>query len=103
MEFREVQDLDEAPPQPARARTGTVIVFLAAFAMILSYIIVYAVPNALIAADVLSPRPAGGDERPMMLLRTFFTLFGIFVAVGAVFCWASRRQLRRIERMAEAE
>lgn len=103
MEFREVQDLEEAPLQQARARTGTVVVFLAAFAMIVSYIIVYAVPNALIAADVLSPRPAGGDDRPMMLLRIFLTLFGVFVAVGMIFCWTSRRQLRRIERMVEAD
>jgi len=102
MEFREVQEVDESPPQ-TQARTSTVLVFLAAFAIIVSYIIVYAAPNALTAAGVLSPRPAGGDDRPMMMLRTFFTLFGIFAAVGLFFGWASRRQLRRIEKMADAE
>lgn len=83
-------------------RLWTVLVFLAAFALLLSWIAVYAIPNALIAADLLAPFPADSDSRPAWMLKAFAALAALFILLAAVFHWLSARQLRRIDEMADA-
>jgi hypothetical protein len=85
------------------ARTTTVVVFLAAFAVMASWLGVYAVPNALAAAGLIGDWSTDGDARPVWMLRVFITVFGSFATIGMLFRWASRRQLRRIDAMADAD
>ena len=91
------EDLRDVP------RTSTVLVFLAAFAIMVSWLSVYALTNALISAGIMSPWPDGVDPRPRWMLHAFGGFFGAFAIIGLYFRWASRRQLRRIDAMADAE
>lgn len=89
------------PCGPRAPRTATVLALLAAAALTFSYLGAYAASDALVAADVLSRWPAGTDPRPRWMLGGFAVLMGLFV-VAAVFArFVSRRQLRRIDAMAE--
>ena len=94
---------DEDQPGLKAPRTTTVIVFLAAFAVVMSWLSCYAVPNALIASDVMKPiAHEAGDPRPRWMVTAFI---GIFIGSGflaLVFRWISRRQLRRIDSIADA-
>ena len=102
MENEAMKSIDDEI-NPRRVRTTTALVFLAAFAMILSWLAVYAVPNALVAADLMRPWSQGNDPRPIWLLNTFVGLFVTFGGLGLLFTWASHRQLKRIDAMADAE
>ncbi len=84
-------------------RTVTVLVFLAAFAITVSYLSVYAVTNALIAANMMSAWPVEADPRPHWMLNAFAGFFGAFAVIALFFRWTSHRQLRRIDQMADAE
>jgi len=84
-------------------RTTTVLVFLAAFAVMVSWLSVYALTNALISSHIMSPWPVEADPRPKWMLNAFGCCFGAFAVIGLLFRWVSRRQLNRIDRMAEAE
>lgn len=95
--------LDREHPQRKPPRTATVLVFLAAAAVIFSYIGVYAVPNALVAADVMSAYPAGADPRPGLMLKVFGAAFAVFAAVGMLFRYFSNRQLKALDAMADAD
>ena len=84
-------------------KLATVIVFVAAFAIIASWLGVYAVTNALIAAEVIKEWPVNADPRPRWMLTTFFAIFGAFTVISLMFQWMSWRQLKRIDEMADAE
>ncbi len=84
-------------------RTTTVLVLMAAFAVMASWLAVYALTNALIAGHMMSPWSDGVDPRPRWMLNAFGGFFGAFAIIGLLFRWASRRQLRRIDDMANAE
>ena len=94
---------DEDQPGLKAPRTTTVVVFLAAFAVVMSWLSCYAVPNALIASDVMKPFSREGvDPRPRWMVTAFI---GIFLGSGLLamlFRWISRRQLRRIDSIADA-
>ncbi len=100
--YAETDDID-CMPAPHPARTTTVLVFLAAFAVMASWLAVYAVPNALAAAGLIGDSSGDGDARPTWMLNIFVAVFGCFASIGLLFRWASRRQLRRIDAMADAE
>jgi hypothetical protein len=85
------------------SRTSSVLIFLAAFSVIVSWLACYAVTNALISTDMMSAWPAGEDPRPHWMLNSFIGLFGSFALVALVFRWSSNRQLRRIDAMADGE
>lgn len=99
----EMMELDQDSASQRAPRTATVLVFLAAFAVIVSYLGVYAVSNALISADLISAWPHEADPRPGWMLRTFLGLFGTFGTVGMMFKLVSYRQLKRIDAMADVE
>ena len=94
---------DQDRPRNCSPKTSAVVVFLAAFAIITSWLCVYAVSNALIAVDIMSPWPAEADPRPRWMLNGFFGTFGVFSLLAVLFRWSSRRQLRQIDAMAEAD
>ena len=84
-------------------RTTTVLVFLAAFAITMSYLGVYAVTNTLVASNMLPAFTPGADPRPQWMLNTFLVSFAVCAVFGTFFRWLSVRQLRRIDAMADAE
>lgn len=84
-------------------RTTTVLVFLAAFAITMSYLCIYAGTNALVASNVMPAFPPGADPRPRWMINTFIVGFAAFTVFGLLFRWMSLRQLRRIDATADAE
>ena len=99
--------LDEKEAQnefaPKPPKLATVLIFVAAFAIIVSWIGVYAVTNALISADALAPFPQGHDPRPKWMLQSFGAFFATFSVIAVYFQWSSWRQMRQIDEMANAE
>ena len=98
----DVMELDDTTSQRV-PHTTTVLVFLAASAMIAAWLVVYAGTNALIAVDMLVDWPRESDPRPAWMLRAFLGIFCVFGIVGGLFRWLSNRQLRRIDAIAEGE
>ena len=74
---------DEDKPGMKPPRTMTVMVFLAAFAVVMSWISCYAVPNALIAADVLKPFGHEADPRPRWMVTAFVIIFAASSILGS--------------------
>ena len=86
------------------ARTGTVLALLVTAAGVLSYFIAYPLTAALRAAEMLGPPAAVGfDPRLRWMAVTFVSLLGGFAVVAGMFRLVSRRQMRRIDEMLEAE
>ena len=85
--------------EPPRPKTATVVSLLVGAALILSYLAAYAVTNALVAADVISPWPRDRDPRPRWMGVGFFALITAFAVVGAAARMLSRRQLHKIDEM----
>ena len=95
---------DEEKPGIKPPRTMTVMVFLAVFAIVLSWISCYAVPNALVAADVLKPfADRSSDPRPRWMVTAFVIIFVACGGISMLLGWMSRRQLRKIDSTADAE
>jgi len=86
----------------SRPRTLTVLALLALTALTFSYLGSYAIYNTLVAADVLA-RFQGPDPRPRWLLTGFCVLMLTFMVMAEVFRRLSRRQMRAIDAMADAE
>jgi hypothetical protein len=96
---------DEEKPGMKPPRTMTVMVFLAVFATVASWLSCYAIPNALVAADVLKPFAHEGatDPRPRWMATAFVIIFISSGLIGMFLGWMSRRQLRKIDSTADAE
>lgn len=92
----------DTAPAPQRPRTATVLGLFAVAATVLSYLLSYAMANALVAAEVLKPFTRDHDPRPRWFLFTFVLLIVVFSAVGALVRFVSARNLKQIEAM-EAE
>ena len=82
-----------------RSSTLSVLVLLAVFAVIVSYLVAYAGANALAASDVIPPWSRGTDPRPRWFGNTFAILMSGFILIGGVARFLSWRQLRNIDRM----
>ncbi|MGA2498932.1 MAG: hypothetical protein ABSH20_14415 [Tepidisphaeraceae bacterium] len=94
---QEQESVVELPP----ANTATALVFLAAFSVIISWLVCYALPPVLVSADLMSPWPNGTDPRPNWMLQVFTGLFVVFAMFGLLCRWLSNRQMRRIDAMAD--
>jgi flagellar biosynthesis protein FliP len=94
-----------SPSSPAEGsrlkRIATIIVLLVVTALMFSYLVCYAVTNALVSADVLSRWPAGTDPRPRRLLITFAALLTLFLITSMVARVYNRRRLREIDAMVD--
>ena len=97
-----VEQVLDDPLEPPRPKTLTVVSMLIAAALILSYLMAYAVTNALVAAEVVSRWPPGSDPRPLRMCFGFIAWMTAFTAVAAIAQWMSRRQLKRIDEMEQA-
>lgn len=97
----QAMDHDNLDVTERRPHTVTVLVLLTGTALIFSYLGAYAIPGALITANLLAPWPAGEDPRPRHLVTGFVSLMAAFVFCATAFRVLSSRQLRRIDAMAE--
>jgi type II secretory pathway component PulM len=95
--------LNEQSPQDSRPRTTSVLVLLLGAALIFSYLVSYALTNALVAANLMQHWTPGHDPRPRRMLLGFASLMLSFLAFGAIARWLSKRQLARIDQMEEEE
>lgn len=98
--------VEESPtPEPTAlqrlVKTLVVLAVLLATAGMFSYLLAYAMTDALATAKVLPRYQSDSDPRPMWMIRAFVTLTFTFVAVGCFARLLSRRQLRRIDAMAD--
>ena len=98
--------VEESPtPEPTAAQrlVKTLVVFavLLATAGMFSYLLAYAMTDALATAQVLPRYESGSDPRPMWMIRAFISLTFTFLAIGLLARLLSRRQLRRIDAMAD--
>jgi hypothetical protein len=96
------QHIDIIAREP-RPRTWSVLGLLALTALTFSYLGSYAITNALVAENVISPWPAGSDPRPRRLLIGFCVLMLIFMVLAEVFRQISKSDFRAIDAMANAE
>jgi|SRR5687767_10540421 len=96
----------EAPPAEPTAvqrlvKTLVVLGVLLATSALFSYLLAYAMTDALATAKVLPRYESGSDPRPMWMARAFVSLTFTFIAVGLLARLISRRQLRSIDAMAD--
>jgi ABC-type branched-subunit amino acid transport system permease subunit len=78
-----------------------VLALLTLAALTFSYLGAYAVAGALVDSDVLAHWPPGHDPRPRWMACLFGMLLGASFLVSAIARFLSRRQLSRIDAMAE--
>jgi hypothetical protein len=81
----------------------TVVGLLIAAALIISYLLAYALTNALVAADVITRWAPGHDPRPMRMCIGFVALMILFTAGAGIAQWMSRNQLKQIDEMEQGE
>jgi hypothetical protein len=93
----------ETAPPPARPSTPIVIGLIAVVAAVFSYLITYAMTNALVAAEVLKPWAKDHDPRPMWFGACFVLLIVLFCGFGAFARFMSARNLRQIDAMEQEE
>ena len=92
---------DDELPSPSKPRTTTVLALLTLAALTFSYLGAYAVAGALVDSDVLPHWLPGHDPRPQWMACLFIALLGVSLLVSVVARFLSRRQLSRIDAMAE--
>ena len=98
--------VEEAPtPEPTAfqrmVKTLVVLGVLLATAALFSYLLAYAMTDALQTAQVLPRYDSSNDPRPIWMMRAFISLTFTFLAIGLLARLLSRRQLRRIDAMAD--
>jgi hypothetical protein len=94
-------DPEEVPQVQRKPRTLIVLCMLVVAAGTFSYLWAYALPDALINADILARWPDGSDPRPRRLGTAFAGMMGLFLSMGALARFLSARQMRRIDAMGE--
>jgi Sec-independent protein secretion pathway component TatC len=89
-----------SPPEGSEAkRVATTAGLLIVTAATFSYLIAYAVTNALVSAGVLSRWPEGTDPRPLRMLIIFVALLTTFLIGAVVARVLNRRRMREIDAM----
>jgi len=82
-----------------RPRTATVLLLLVTAAMTISYLIAYAVTNALVASNMMPAWSPGDDPRPEWMIKGFLFLCGGFALAAGAARFLSYRQLKHIDAM----
>jgi hypothetical protein len=98
MEIASYEDDLPAPPKP---KTATVVAMLTLAALTFSYLGAYAIAGALVDSDVLPHWLPGHDPRARWMAFLFGALLGASLLVSAAARSMSKRQLQRIDAMAE--
>jgi hypothetical protein len=96
----EVDTIDA--PQLPKPKTITVLGVLTGASLVLSYLGSYAFTNAMLSAEMIKPWAEGNDPRPRWLLISFCSLMLVFMGIGGICRFLSRRQLQSIDATADA-
>ena len=78
-------------------RTLVVLAMLVAAAGLFSWLGAYALMDALTVAGLVPPWMPDHDPRPQWMVTGFVSLLAVFLVVGGLVQWMSRRQLRGID------
>ena len=84
-----------------RPRASSAMIVLMFAACVLSYLIAYAAPGALVSANVIQAWPAYDDPRPRWMVTCFVLLLGSFILITMFFRMLSRLSMRRIDAMTD--
>jgi hypothetical protein len=84
-----------------RPHTFSVLIVLLVTAVVISYLVGYAVPQALIMADVLQPWPPYDDPRRRWMALSLFTILASYMGLWGFFRMLGAFQFRRIDAMAQ--
>ena len=101
MNEQSIEISSDEGPSPCKPKTTTVLALLTLAALTFSYLGAYAVAGALVDSDVLPHWVPGHDPRPRWMACLFAALLGASLLVSTVARFLSRRQLNRIDAMAE--
>jgi hypothetical protein len=85
----------------SRPHTISVLIVLLVTAMVVSYLVGYALPNALVLADVLQPWPVYDDPRRRWMALSLFTILASYMGLWGFFRMLGAFQFRRIDGMAQ--
>ena len=94
---------DDAPPAETKPRTGSVLALLLIAAATFSYLGAFAIPDALVRANVVRPFPHNPDPRPLWAMTGFAGVLTAFLLMALLMRYLSWRQFRKIDRMSEAQ
>lgn len=83
-----------------RPHTISVLIVLLVTAVVVSYLVGYALPSALVMADVLQPWPPYDDPRRRWMALSLFTVLASYMGLWGFFRMLGARQFRRIDAMA---
>ena len=98
-----IEQLPTPEQGQSRPKTTSVLALLAGAALIFSYLISYALTNALVAAELMHKWTPGHDPRPRRMLIGFSCTMLVFFVLGGIARFNSKRQLARIDEMEEEE
>ena len=84
-----------------RPNTISVLIVLLVTAVVISYLIGYAVPHALIMSDVLQPWPPYDDPRRRWMALSLFTILASYMGLWGFFRMLGAFQFRRIDAMSQ--
>ena len=84
-----------------RPHTVSVLIVLLVTAVVISYLVGYALPHALIMADVLQPWPPYDDPRRRWMALSLFTILASYMGLWGFFRMLGAFQIRRIDAMAQ--
>jgi hypothetical protein len=84
-----------------RPNTFSVLIVLLVTAVVISYLVGYAVPQALIMSDVLQPWPPYDDPRRRWMALSLFTILASYMGLWGFFRMLGAFQFRRIDAMAQ--
>lgn len=82
-----------------KPNTVSVLIVLLVTAVVLSYLIGYALPHALIMSDVLQPWPPYDDPRRRWMALSLFTILASYMGLWGFFRMLGAIQIRRIDAM----
>jgi hypothetical protein len=83
-----------------KPNTFSVLIVLLVTAVVISYLIGYALPHALIVSDVLQPWPPYDDPRRRWMALSLFTILASYMGLWGFFRMLGAFQIRRIDAMA---
>jgi hypothetical protein len=84
-----------------RPNTFSVLIVLLVTAVVISYLVGYALPQALIMADALQPWPPYDDPRRRWMALSLFTILASYMGLWGFFRLLGAAQFRRIDAMAQ--
>ena len=84
-----------------RPNTFSVLIVLLVTAVVISYLVGYALPQALIMADALQPWPPYDDPRRRWMALSLFTILASYMGLWGFFRMLTGMQMRRIDAMAQ--